>query len=166
MSPPAKQTDAFSTFRTVPRYLWDAKTEHYRTGPDREDTLVLKWAMEAGTEDLTLQAERSYRADIWYWKADRTDPVGYADDKIQIYSRGKMPQAIQLWSSSGRTFYLHRNGDEGNAAYATRVYPEYAGERVPKFFNQQPSDSRADIRAKGQWQDGHWTIRASGTAGA
>lgn len=142
-------------------YIWDPGAGRYRTGPSREDTLVLKWAMDPAVSDLSLQTEQSYRADIWYWKAGRTDPVGYADDKYQTYSRSQMPQAMQLSAPSGLTFFLRRSGDQGEGAYRAVTYVEFAGERMPKFVNQEPTGSRADIRAKGRWRDGYWTIEFS-----
>ncbi len=139
-------------------YIWDAAAMRYRTGPAREDTLVLKWAIESSTKDLTLQAEKSYRADVWYWKANRTDLAGFADDKLQIYTSGNMPQATQLWSHSGQAFYLRRSGDEGTAAYLTQAFSEFMGKTVPKYTSQEPAGSRADVHAKGQWKNGYWTV--------
>ena len=69
-----------------------------------------------------------------------------------------MPQSTQLWSSTGRTFYLHRSGDAGEPAYTSKAYPEFIGETAPKFISQQPSGSRADIQAKGQWHEGFWSV--------
>ncbi len=139
-------------------YVWDAAAGRYRTGPSREDTLVLKWAMEENVQDLTLSADWSYKADIWYWKACRTDPTGYADDKHQVYSRNRLPNTTTLLSHSGTDFYLRRSGDAGTAAYKVVIHPEYRGERVPKYRTLAPTGSRADIRAKGVWRDGSWTL--------
>ena len=38
------------------------------------------------------------------------------------------------------------------------MYPEHAGDTVTKYENREPTGSRADIRAKGAWRDGVWTV--------
>ena len=56
----------------------------YDVGPDRGDCFVFKWAMDAAVNDLSVHSDHPYMADIWFWKANRTDPAGYADDKYHI----------------------------------------------------------------------------------
>jgi len=137
---------------------WNEAKQKYDSGPEREDTLVLKWSMEPVPVDLTLKGDESYRADIWYWKAHRTDPVGYADDKVQVYSDAPTPGATRLLSGSGRAFFLTRDGDQGVAAYDVRVYESRDRDLMPKYAHQEPTGSRADVRAKGHWKDGFWTV--------
>ncbi|MBF0383825.1 MAG: hypothetical protein HQL69_22645 [Magnetococcales bacterium] len=108
--------------------------------------------------DLSLSGDRPYTADIWYWKAARTDHAGYADDKIQTYSLYKQKKTKQLLSKSGRLFYLTRSGDSGKSAYATVFQDSYSGKRIPRFIFRTPEGSRADVRAKGHWKNGLWTI--------
>jgi hypothetical protein len=138
--------------------MWDEAAKRYRSGPQREDTFVFKWSMEPYVVDLSVSADKPYQADIWYWKAHRTDPSGYADDKVQIYSITELNDAKKVISKSGRRFYLRRIGDTGAAAYRPVIAQEYTEPQVPKFSFQQPSGSRADVRAKGVWRDGVWTI--------
>lgn len=137
---------------------WNPELEIYEEGPTREDTFVLKWSMEPFPIDLSLSADNPYKADIWYWKACRTDTVGYADDKMQVYSLTRSQTAKWLLSGSGRTFYLTRSGDAGSSAYGSAVYAGYAGNEVPAFIIRAPDGSRADVHAKGTWRDGEWTI--------
>ncbi len=137
---------------------WDAAIGAYINGPEREDVLVLKWSMVSYPVGLTLRETVPYQADIWFWKAMRTDPSGYADDKMHLYRGDKMKDAIMLVSRDGTVFYLSRPGDSGDAAYHTTLYTAFKGERVPKYAQQQPGGSRADIRAKGVWRDAAWTI--------
>ncbi|WP_243360768.1 ethylbenzene dehydrogenase-related protein [Fundidesulfovibrio terrae] len=137
---------------------WDAGRRAYVDGPEREDAIILKWSMVSHDTGLTLHEDAPYVADEWYWKAHRSDHAGYADDKIQIYSVNPQPYAKPMLSRSGKVFYLNRKGDEGQEAAETILYPGYAGERVPKFRLVTPDGSRADIRAKGVWKDGRWTV--------
>jgi len=137
---------------------WDPAKRAYRDGPEREDVLVLKWNMSPHPSKLTLHEDVPYVADIWFWKAHRSDHTGNADDKIEIYSVNPDPYAKALLSESGKVFYLTRKGDEGQDPAESLLYPEYAGDRVAKFKLSPPSGSRADIRAKGFWKDGRWTV--------
>ncbi|MBU0681424.1 MAG: hypothetical protein KKD73_08385 [Proteobacteria bacterium] len=141
--------------------LWDKKLNAYQNGPEREDTFVIKWSMTSYPTKLTLTENVPYVADIWFWKAMRTDHAGYADDKTHIYRTSKSKNAKTLISENGQIFYLTRDGDAGEAAYETNLVPGFQGDRLPKYTQRQPTESRADIRAKGAWQDGRWTLEFS-----
>lgn len=138
--------------------VWDESAKLYRVGPKREDTFVFKWDFGPSLTDLTLSANAPYKADIWFWKAYRTDHAGHADDKMHIYSITPQRRATSLLHASGRTFYLLRPGDAGEAAYRLVVRDKYEGELTARYRLVQPSGSRADVRAKGQWKEGKWTI--------
>ncbi len=139
-------------------WVWDSATELYTIGHNREDVFVFKWNMESRPRDLSIFADNQYNADIWFWKACRTDPMGYADDKYQILSPLTMQKSAGLASRSGKTMYLLRANDAGAPAFRTKIRAEYAGERIPRFIYQEPSGSRGDVRAKGKWADGQWTL--------
>ncbi len=141
--------------------LWNGKLNAYQNGPEREDTFILKWSMTSYPTKLTLTENLPYVADIWFWKAMRTDHAGYADDKMHIYSTSRSKNAKALISQKGHLFYLNRTGDDGETAYYTHLVPGFQGHRLPKYTQRQPTASRADIRAKGAWQDGRWTIEFS-----
>ncbi|MBF0623862.1 MAG: hypothetical protein HQL82_03545 [Magnetococcales bacterium] len=138
--------------------IWDDKQKRYQTGPKREDSFVIKWSMESNPIDLSLSAERPYRADIWYWKAFRTDHAGHADDKMDIYSLDPLPDHQKVLSKEGYVYYLVRPGDAGTPAYAPNLVESYQGDEVPKFRFQTPDGSRADVKAKGHWENGRWCI--------
>ena len=123
--------------------------------------MVLKWAMDKEISDLSIHADKPYTADIWFWKANRTDPAGYADDKIQLLNPTKMPKSMKLRSKSGKPMFLRRKGDKGKPTYKSKLYVDYSGDEIPQFENQNPSGSRADIRAKGAWENNQWCIEFS-----
>ena len=141
--------------------VWNTKEELYENGPDREDCFVLKWAMDAAIKDLSVRADHPYMADVWFWKANRTDPVGYADDKYQLLSGSKVPKSKKIKSHSGQSTYLQRRGDEGESAYKASLLIEYQGDNLQQFINRKPSGSRADVKAKGTWNDDKWCIEFS-----
>ncbi|MGA1791829.1 MAG: ethylbenzene dehydrogenase-related protein [bacterium] len=140
---------------------WNKTMEMYKQGPDREDMFVFKWNMEPKHVDLSLTADNDYMADVWFWKACRTDPAGYADDKFQQFSSNELPKSTKLTSRSGKTMHLVRKGDSGKSAYKDTLYAEYKGDRMPTYDTRTPEGSRADIRAKGVWSGGRWTIEFS-----
>lgn len=139
-------------------WVWDKTAEMYKTGLDREDTFVFKWSMEPGPVALSLRTDNAYIADIWFWKACRTNPVGYVDDKYQHFSANAMPKSNKLTSGTGKSMYLIRRGDSGTAAYRDTLYEDYKGDKMTRYTNPTPTGSRADIRAKGVWSAGSWTI--------
>lgn len=151
--------------RTHKSWAWDKKSELYKTSTDIEDTFVFKWNMSPESVDLSVYSDNPYSADIWFWKACRSDPMGYADDKIQILSFIKpeinIEKSLVLTSKSGATTYLLRQGDKGITAFKTRMIFEYEGDTVSRFVSREPEGSSKDVRAKGMWKDGRWTIEFS-----
>jgi len=139
-------------------WIWDKKMKIYTLGPDREDCFVFKWNMNPEPVDLSILSDSSYVSDVWFWKANRTDPAGYADDKINRFNPFKSKKSKKLVSKSGKTMFIKREGDEGKPAYQTTIYDQYQGDKLNNFKHQIPSKSRADIRAKGIWARGKWTI--------
>jgi len=139
-------------------WVWDPKEEVYREGPDREDVLVFKWSMSGNNADLKLRNPEPHRGDIWFWKARRTNPSGYADDKWQSVSSTPGPTSRKIPSAAGGALYFRREGDTGKPAWDEKFFFEYQGPKLPKYTAVQPEGSRADIRAKGVWANKHWTI--------
>ncbi len=138
--------------------VWNSDEQRYVVGSLREDTLVLKWNMEPLFTDISLSAEEIYKADIWYWKSARTDHAGFADDKSHIYSDLPLQSGRRMVSKSGRRFYLLRKGDEGRSAYKSRSPADFESERMSGYIFRAPEGSRADVRAKGHWSNGWWTV--------
>lgn len=139
-------------------WMWDPKEEVYREGPDREDVLVFKWSMSGNSVDLRLRNPQPHVADIWFWKAHRTNPSGYADDKGQGISKKPGPTSRKINSPQHGTLYFDRWGDKGKPAWQERLYFDNQGPKLPQFAPQKPEGSRADVRAKGVWANKEWTI--------
>jgi hypothetical protein len=139
--------------------VWDNFTRFYRVGAQREDAMVFKWNMDPFADDISLQASKPYKADIWYWKAHRGDHSGFADDKYQVYSKFKFSRKNKLLANGdGNTFYFSRHGDAGRSTYSSLSPTEYIEDNLSGYQLQQPSGSRADVRARGQWKNNRWTI--------
>ena len=139
-------------------WVWDSKNEMYNEGPAREDVFVFKWKLDQATKDISIYSDENYAADIWYWKAYRTDPLGFADDKIQRLFSYPTKDSFQITSSSGAKMYIQRQGGVGRSSYKSEIFIEYKGDIVHRYKLRQPEQSRADVSAKGAWSEGRWTI--------
>lgn len=139
-------------------WVWNAKEEVYEQGPSREDTIEFKWNLQSKPIDLHIDSDDPSETDVWYWKADRTDSGGYADDKIDRLSFSELPDSRKVTSRSGKTLYVQRLGDEGREAYKNTLFTDHVKDVMPHFEPQEPTGSRADVRAKGVWKEGSWTV--------
>ena len=139
-------------------WLWDAKERVYREGPDREDVFIFKWSMSGNDVRLELRDPEPHRADIWFWKAHRSNPAGYADDKWQSVTTEPGRDARKMDAAKRPGLFFRREGDAGTSPFDEKFFFEYQGDRVEKYVSRQPQGSRADVRAKGVWAQGQWTI--------
>ncbi len=146
-------------------WVWSKELDAYIGDVDREDVFQFVFNMEDHPVDLSVFADNDYKADVWFWKACRTDPAGYADDKTNILSKKEIDKANIVTSRSGNKMYLFRPQDKGIPCFEAKLYDEYAGDKVPGFINKVPSGSAADIKAKGEWKGGVWTIEFSRALG-
>ncbi len=117
--------------------------------------------MDPIPENLHIDSGEPHIADTWFWKANRTDPAGYADDKLQQVSLNKLNKANRVMSQGGKVTYLKRKDDFGKPAYRDQLFVDFKGQQLERFIPQSPSGSRADVRAKGRWHKGYWTIEFS-----
>ena len=108
--------------------------------------------------DISINSNMGYKADVWYWKAFRTDPTGYADDKCHIYTKESSSKAKKRISKNGKQFYLVRHGDKGTPAYNPIIHIVRYGDRENSYSHREPTGSRADVQAKGNWINNVWTI--------
>lgn len=139
-------------------WTWDPKEEVYREGPDREDVFIFKWSMSGNDVRLELRDPEPHRADIWFWKAHRSDPSGYADDKGQSVTTEPGREARKMQAPGRSGLYFRRTADAGTAPWDEKFFFQYQGDKVEKYVPRQPKGSRGDVRAKGVWANGAWTI--------
>jgi hypothetical protein len=108
--------------------------------------------------DLSNFSDDSYTADVWYWKANRTNPAGYADDKRQILSDKPGKKSAEVISTSGKKRYLQRKSDKGSPPYKELKPEELTEKRLNRYLPKEPEGSRGDVLAKGVWKNGAWNI--------
>jgi hypothetical protein len=144
-------------------WLWNQDNDKYEQGAHREDTFVFKWNMMEKEVDLSNFSDDNYTADIWYWKANRTNPAGYADDKRQILSSAPGKKSTVTESAAGKIRYLSRKSDAGKPAYAEMKKPptELTTQLIDRYPYRLPQGSRGDVHAKGVWNKGFWIVEFS-----
>ena len=104
---------------------WDKEKKVYISGEEREESLSV----------LFHENDDPEKIDIWTWRADRTDPSGFADD--MFIERG----VLRL--------------DFGRKCWYSGYHGRFAGDLLPRFMNREPSGSAADVKARGHWV-GEW----------
>ncbi len=140
-------------------WVWNAAEKKYEEGSHREDTFVFKWNMMDHDVNLSNFSDDDYQADVWYWKANRTNPAGYADDKTQVLGSKPIKKSTELTSASGKTRHLGRYSDAGKAPYEElKEITGYQGDLVDRYPLAKPEGSRADVHAKGVWNGGFRTV--------
>ena len=150
-------SDAAENFLHKP-WVWDAADKKYKTGAHRADTFVFKWNMMDKDVNLSNFSDDNYRADVWYWKANRTNPAGFADDKTQVLADSPSKKSKERISTTGKKRYLSRISDAGKPPYKEYKPTAYEGDLINAFPVGVPEGSRADVHAKGVWKGGFQTI--------
>ena len=140
-------------------WVWNAEKKAYEQGSDREDVLALAFE-HTGTFNADMLSGVEAVWDVWQWKAARTDPAGHAMDKTHRFGKAKPAgKAKSFPARDGSTIWIARPEDDGASSQESRPAPkEHKGDRVPKYVAGTPSGSAADVRAKGVWKDGRWTV--------
>jgi hypothetical protein len=124
------------------------------------------------------------KADMWHWKSVRSNPVGYAEDGYVAFNATKEPEkGRKRDAGSGTKAKNNRTKDKSGPAYmqdpsksasipgtllvAQAVEIKNAtefedGDQIPGYMLQPGwKDSFGDVKAKGAWQNGKWTLMMS-----
>ncbi|HCE42624.1 MAG TPA: hypothetical protein DET40_03650 [Lentisphaeria bacterium] len=128
-------------------WRWDPLKQYYIVGPEREDELHVLWT----EPPVSLKSDASpEKADVWIWRAGRTDPAGFADD----YSMPGKNLADDK-TGDGPAEFLP---DQGLSCWFSRYFVSFTEDSVPRFYQRPPTGSAADVKAKGTWKEGVWTV--------
>lgn len=139
-------------------FVWDAAKKKYVAGPQREDRLALQFAI-SGDYTTNWISGKSFEADMWHWKAARSNPIGLMHDKRTIIGTAPQKKAYKATSAQGTTIYIQRPSDKGDKLYTTKRYSSKEMDTMPKYIlTQDPKGSVADIRCSGVWKDGKWNL--------
>ena len=140
-------------------WVWNQSKGAYEEGAEREDMLGVAFEHTGPfTGDMLAGVDAVW--DVWHWKATRTNPQGYAMDRTHRFSSSQPGyKANKHKANDGADTWIARPEDRGNTVEIKQPAPkEYQGERVPQYLPGTPTDSAADVRAKGAWSNGRWTV--------
>lgn len=174
------------------RYAFDGTQWVKQKG--QEDRLGMMWDINDNIKDFKVKGcavlcheDGKYmktngpaeRGDVWHWKAQRTNPVGYGDDQLltDVLSKGeeetgRVADAKQRGSYSKnwdkaakRPKYRFKDKTRSGVilikaeAAPTSAADTFAkGMILPREVLAKPVGSRGDITAKGVWKKGTWTL--------
>lgn len=161
----------------------------------REDRLNIAWSIGDSVKDFPARGCQSLchktegvmrtngpdeRIDLWYWMAQRTNPVSAADNWVMTHEvsvvdgakTGRRPDVPaggpfeQNWSDAARRPNLtSRSGVKPGPVLLKKDAIEIpararfkTGDRLPREVLAPPSGPRAAIEARGIWERGRWTV--------
>ena len=139
--------------------IWNSDVEMYEAGNDLEDRLALGIDM-GGDFTGCMLGGTEYKADIWHWKAFRSQTAGIAHDKMHIVSFQQMPMAKKHASRDGKKeVWIARPSDAGDKLYKSQRLIDKKADREPKYLvTPSPQGSIADVKTGAVWADSTWTL--------
>ncbi len=123
------------------------------------------------------------KADMWHWKSVRSNPVGFTEDGFVTTNPGKKPEEGRKRDAGSGKAADNRTKDKSKPAYmqdpakspsipgslladeAVEI-KDYAmfkeGDEIPGYMlNTSWKGSFADVKTKGVWANGKWTVMMS-----
>ncbi len=142
-------------------YEWNEASKSYKGGKQREDRLAISFAM-SGDFSANKMDGSNFTADVWHWKASRSDPAGVAQDKMWTVSSEPFEKGKTFKTKSDKPVYLARSSDSGDRLYKPVKYDVKQDQVMPRYaVNMNPTGSIADVKAKSVWRDGRWYLELS-----
>jgi Ethylbenzene dehydrogenase len=142
-------------------YQWSEASQAYEKTEAMEDRFALSMQMSGAFTANKLDGSE-FTADVWHWKAHRSNPAGLAHDKWWRVSRAPFDGSRAFETPSGETVHLARPSDAGDQLYKVVRYHIKQREVMPLYeVNREVRGSIADVDAKGVWRDGRWYLELS-----
>lgn len=143
-------------------YLWNAEENRYERPTTPDDQFALEFPLSENFQLNMLADGVTYSADVWHWKAGRSNLGGWVDDKRHLISPEPMDGAAPYQLGGHATVYIARPMDAGDVSYQTVPAPEgFSGEVVSSYTPATPNGSQADIRGKAIHDGAGWTLEMS-----
>lgn len=142
-------------------YQWDEASHAYEKTENMEDRFAL--AMRMGGDFTANKLDGSeFTADVWHWKAHRSNPAGLAHDKWWRVSRTPFDKSRAFETPDGQTVHIARPSDAGDPLYKVVRYHVRQRAIMPLYeVNREARGSNADVNAMGVWRDGRWYLELS-----
>lgn len=142
-------------------FVWDMEQSRYIQSLLVEDRLAIQFAM-TGSYTTDWLSGSEFTADMWHWKAHRSNFLGLAQDKQTIISRTKLLRSYHAKTSQNETLYILRPSDVGDRLYKSVRYKNKNEMKMPKYIlANKPQGSITDVKAKGVWYEGAWHLELS-----
>ncbi|HIG40866.1 MAG: ethylbenzene dehydrogenase-related protein [bacterium] len=140
-------------------FIWNAALKQYEKPSKPDDQFAIEFPIDGDFEVNMLTTDGEFTADVWHWKAGRSNPGGWADDKRHLIRKQLVKGGREYALGGHETVYIARPMDEGTPAYVRKEKPAgFETEVVNSFGFQQASGSVADVRAKGVHSKSGWTL--------
>lgn len=142
-------------------YRWNEAAGKYKKDKQKEDRFALTFKM-SGKFSANKIDGTPFEADVWHWKASRSNPAGIAHDKFWKVSKKPFKKSKEWPTPDGGVVYLARKSDQGSRLYKPFKYNTKQEDLMPRYdVNLKPEGSIADIKAKGVWREGRWYLELS-----
>ncbi|MBO6561375.1 MAG: hypothetical protein JJ959_12605 [Nisaea sp.] len=153
----AQWADATESSNHKP-YEWDEASGKYKRSRQLEDRLAFAFPI-SGDFAANHVGGNVMTTDVWHWKAFRSNEAGLAHDKSHVTSTEETKKAKKFKTEAGGEIYLSRPSDEGDKLYKAQKHKEKVGDVMPSYeVNKEAKGSIADVKAKGVWSNGMWTL--------
>ncbi len=139
-------------------YKWDEAKKAYVKTKEKEDRFAVSLKMSGDFSSNKIGGSE-FEADVWHWKASRTNPAGLAHDKWWKVSAKPFDKGEEFEGENGKTIYMGRMSDKGDKLYKSMKFDAKQEEVMSRYrVNMKAQGSIADVKAKGVWRDGHWYL--------
>lgn len=142
-------------------YQWNDASQSYKKTDRMEDRFALSLPMSGDFSPNKIDGSE-FTADVWHWKAHRSNPVGLAHDKWWRVSKSPFEGSRAFETEHGGTVHLQRPSDAGDRLYKVVRYYVKEADIMPLYeLDGAARGSIADVQATGVWRDGRWYLELS-----
>ncbi len=142
-------------------WVWDPAEGTYRQNDQADDGLAVA-LYPSDVKDPCMLTGRDLEADLWIWRAFWSEISGLASDARLQISRVRMPRSNPYPARDGSgQVWIREALDTGASGWSFFIPVEFQGSVVPSYKPSRAAGSRADVRARGRWEEGRWTVELS-----
>lgn len=141
-------------------YKWDEETSLYRKHDIMEDRFAASFAM-SGDFSMNKIDGSEFEADVWHWKAARSNPIGLAHDKMWRITKDPESKGVRYRHDNGVVF-VERISDEGDRLYRPSKPKDFVSDIMSRYkLNPGAEGSIADVAARGEHDGSKWRLELS-----